>query len=53
MAEDQADLYFEGLNPNPDLHRMFLNVEPLTGMTLKLHSRIQVGTKDILLTLPS
>ena len=45
MAEDQAE-HFEGLNPNADQHRMFLNVEPLTGMTIKLHSRIQVGKKD-------
>ena len=41
LAESQAD-YFTGLNPDPEKHRLYLNVEPHTGMTLKLHSRIQV-----------
>ena len=41
LAEDQTK-YFNGLNPDPEKHRLFLNVEPHTGMTLKLHSRIQV-----------
>ena len=43
LAESQLD-YFTGLNPDPEKHRLYLNVEPHTGMTLKLHSRIQVST---------
>jgi len=42
LAEEQAD-YFTGLNPDPEKHRFYLNVEPNTGMTLKLHSRIQLN----------
>lgn len=42
LAEDQLQ-YFNGLNPDPEKHRLFLNVEPHTGMTLKLHSRIQLN----------
>jgi len=42
LAEDQTK-YFNGLNPDPEKHRLFLNVEPHTGMTLKLHSRIQLN----------
>ena len=42
LAEEQAD-YFTGLNPEAEKHRLYLNVEPHTGMTLKLHSRIQVS----------
>ena len=42
LAESQLQ-YFTGLNPDPEKHRLYLNVEPRTGMTLKLHSRIQVA----------
>ena len=42
LAESQLQ-YFTGLNPDPEKHRFYLNVEPDTGMTLKLHSRFQVG----------
>jgi len=42
LAEEQAN-YFTGLNPDPEKHRLYLNVEPHTGMTLKLHSRIQLN----------
>ena len=35
-------MYFSGLNPDPEKHRSYLNVEPISGMTLKLHSRFQV-----------
>ena len=41
LAEEQAE-YFSGLNPDPEKHRFYLNVEPITGMSLKLHSRFQV-----------
>jgi len=40
-AEQQA--YFTGLSPDPEAHRTFLKVEPNTGMTLSLHSRIQLN----------
>jgi len=42
LAESQTK-YFTGLNPDPEKHRLYLNVEPRTGMTLKLHSRIQLN----------
>merc|ERR1711936_132584 len=42
LAEEQAD-YFTGLNPDPEKHRSYLNVEPITGMTLKLHTRLQLN----------
>merc|ERR1719495_1660130 len=42
LAESQT-AYFTGLNPDPEKHRLYLNVEPHTGMTLKLHSRIQLN----------
>jgi len=42
LAEEQAN-YFTGLSPDPEKHRLYLNVEPHTGMTLKLHSRIQLN----------
>jgi len=32
-----------GLNPNPELHTTFLNVEPLSGMAFQAHKRIQVS----------
>jgi len=34
-----------GLNPDPDLHDMFIDVEPHTGMTFREHNRIQVSAK--------
>jgi hypothetical protein len=45
LAEEQL-VHFTGLQPDPELHRLYLNVEPHTGMTLKLHSRIQVVTSQ-------
>merc|ERR1719239_113435 len=42
LAEEQAN-YFTGLNPDPEKHRFYLNVEPITGMSLKLHSRFQLN----------
>ncbi|XP_023349462.1 lysosome membrane protein 2 isoform X2 [Eurytemora carolleeae] len=33
----------QGMNPNPDLHTTFLNIEPLTGVSLDAHKRIQVN----------
>jgi hypothetical protein len=35
---------FDGLAPDSEAHRTFLRVEPNTGMTLSLHSRIQLNT---------
>jgi len=35
---------FNGLEPDLAKHETFLNVEPNTGMTVKLHSRIQINT---------
>jgi len=35
--------YFDGLSPDPEAHRTFLKVEPNTGMTLSLHSRVQLN----------
>jgi len=43
LAEDQQ-LKFNGLQPSKDLHETYLNVEPRTGMSVKLHSRIQLNT---------
>jgi len=43
LADAQRE-NFEGLQPDPEAHRTFLNVEPNTGMTLRLHSRIQLNT---------
>jgi len=43
LAEEQAEKYFTGLSPDPEKHRLYANVEPHTGMTLKLHSRIQLN----------
>jgi len=42
LAEEQLQ-YFEGLVPDVGKHRTFLDVEPNTGMTLSLHSRIQLN----------
>lgn len=42
LAEAQAD-HFTGLSPDKEKHRLALNVEPYTGMTLKMHSRIQLN----------
>jgi len=43
LAEHQQS-YFDGLQPSKDLHETYLNVEPRTGMSVKLHSRIQLNT---------
>jgi len=43
LADAQRD-NFDGLSPNQDAHRTFLNVEPNTGMSLRLHSRVQINT---------
>ena len=41
QAESQLE-HFTGLKPEAEKHRLYLNVEPNTGMSLNLHSRIQV-----------
>ncbi|KAM9467758.1 platelet glycoprotein 4 [Clarias gariepinus] len=33
----------DGLNPNPDIHYTFLDVEPITGFTLKFAKRLQIN----------
>eukprot|EP00090_Calanus_glacialis_P004002 TRINITY_DN12983_c0_g1_i3.p1 TRINITY_DN12983_c0_g1~~TRINITY_DN12983_c0_g1_i3.p1 ORF type:complete len:556 (+),score=132.50 TRINITY_DN12983_c0_g1_i3:35-1702(+) len=43
LAKAQQD-NFEGLAPDAEAHRTFMNVEPNTGMTLRLHSRVQLNT---------
>jgi len=42
LAPEQHE-YFTGLSPNKEAHRTVMNVEPHTGMTLSLHSRIQLN----------
>ena len=41
LADDQQ-ANFAGLSPNIDEHRTYLDVEPYTGVTLRIHNRIQV-----------
>ena len=41
LADKQREM-FDGLEPVVEDHRTFLDVEPHTGMTLKIHTRIQV-----------
>ena len=41
LADEQRAM-FDGLEPVVEDHRTFLDVEPYTGMTLKIHTRIQV-----------
>jgi len=33
----------QGLNPDPELHTTYLNIEPMTGVALDAHKRIQVN----------
>lgn len=42
-ADPSLLLGVEGLNPNPALHELFLDVEPHTGMTFREHNRIQIN----------
>jgi len=35
---------FNGLEPDVEKHRTYLNVEPYTGMTVDIHNRIQLNT---------
>ena len=51
LADKQREM-FDGLEPVVENHRTFLDVEPHTGMTLKIHTRIQVrnfGQKKIIM----
>ena len=41
LADKQREM-FDGLEPVVENHRTFFDVEPHTGMTLKIHTRIQV-----------
>ena len=41
LADSQREM-FEGLEPVVEDHRTYFDVEPNTGMTLKIHTRIQV-----------
>lgn len=43
LADKQREM-FDGLEPVVEDHRTFLDVEPHTGMTLKIHTRIQLNT---------
>merc|ERR1712059_1307 len=42
QAEAQTD-HFTGLAPDAEKHKLFLNVEPYTGQTLRMHSKIQLN----------
>jgi len=42
LADEQQE-HFTGLQPDKMAHRTVMNVEPHTGMTLSLHSRIQLN----------
>jgi len=39
----QQQQHFTGLHPDKEAHRTVMNIEPHTGMTLRLHSRIQLN----------
>ena len=41
LADKMREM-FDGLEPVVEDHRTFFDVEPHTGMTLKIHTRIQV-----------
>ena len=41
LADEQRAM-FDGLEPVVEDHKTFFDVEPNTGMTLKIHTRIQV-----------
>ena len=41
LADKMREM-FDGLEPVVEDHRTFFDVEPNTGMTLKIHTRIQV-----------
>ena len=41
LADEQRAM-FDGLEPVVEDHRTYFDVEPYTGMTLKIHTRIQV-----------
>jgi len=43
LADKQREM-FEGLQPDAETHKTYLNVEPYTGMTLDIHNRIQLNT---------
>jgi len=43
LADEQRAM-FDGLEPVVEDHRTYLDVEPYTGMTLKIHTRIQLNT---------
>jgi len=43
LADGQR-MMFSGLEPNEEKHKTYLNVEPNTGMTLRIHNRIQLNT---------
>ena len=44
LAEQELENFDGGLNPDPELHAMQIDVEPNTGMAIQLHKRIMVRT---------
>ena len=43
-ADDEMRKAFDGLSePNPDEHDTILNLDPITGLAVAAHKRIQVG----------
>jgi len=44
LAEDQLKNFASGLSPSEADHMTYMDVEPITGMTLTVHKRIQVNT---------
>ncbi|XP_023345429.1 sensory neuron membrane protein 2 [Eurytemora carolleeae] len=43
LAEAQLENFESGLTPDADLHMTILDIEPITGMTVSAHKRIQVN----------
>ena len=43
LADGQREM-FSGLQPDEEKHKTYLDVEPNTGMTLRIHNRIQVSS---------
>ena len=50
-ADDEMRKAFDGLSePNPDKHDTILNLDPITGLAVAAHKRIQVGKPFLLCT---
>jgi len=49
-ADPELTQDVEGMNPDPALHDTYLEVEPITGLTMKVRQRIQVNLEPMQLT---